>query len=101
MDVQDSPFIDALRAFDSHERGILLQWATSQFRLDRDLCASLGDLCRTPVPDNAFVAMDYTLDWLYAALHFYRDPDVRSGKVMPRPEKKQIRASQEDIDLLI
>ncbi len=68
-------FTGALRAFDSHERGILLQWATGlDFELSEAMQAALGDLLDLQVPRRAFVGLDFTLVWLYAARRQYLVP---------------------------
>ncbi len=77
-------FVSALRAFDSHERGILLQWATGlDFELSAAMREEFGDLLGLPVPWRAYVAMDYTLDWLYAAMRQYLKP--RRAPSLPPP----------------
>ncbi len=99
-----SPFVDALKAFDSHERGILLQWSTgADFRLSADLRGQLGETLEPlTVPATAFVAMDYTLDWMYAAVRRYLEPQTAGpGKPHIWPQAGQLAASIEDVDLLI
>lgn len=95
-----SSFVDSLRAFDSHERGILLQWAMgADFALSSRLRTDLGRALRLDVPDRAFVAMDYTLDWLYAATLQFTSPDAQMP--LPWPADGMLRASIEDIDLVV
>jgi len=92
---------NALSALDSHERPILLQWATGQrFAVAEHLRASLGAALDLEVPADAFVAMDYNLDWLYAATRWHRDESVGSSK-QAWPSGGELTASGEDIDLVI
>jgi hypothetical protein len=52
--------------------------------------------------DNAFVAMDYTLDWLYAATQWCLHSEVaKPHRPTPWPGGDALAASSEDIDLLI
>ncbi len=92
--------MEALSAFDSHERGILLQWAAGgSFAVSDDLRATLGAGLGVKVPRQPYVAMDYTLDWLHAALTCFQDA---SAWVSPqRNGPSLVEGSQEDVDLLI
>src|SRR4051812_47521961 len=93
---------------DSHERPILLQWATgTQFRLADDVRKEVGAAVGgVHVPPDAYVAMDYTLDWLYAAVRWYLDarlnldPQFKSAPVL-WPNGMALSASMEDIDLVV
>lgn len=93
-------FLEVLKAFDSHERGILFHWASgSPFSLSPLRREKLFKTLGTPVPEKPFMAMDYTLDWLHAALTCYLDPTAWST---PRPlTAPAITGSQEDVDLLL
>jgi hypothetical protein len=93
-------FVDIIRSFDSHERGILFQWAAgSPFSISEALRGDLSVALKAPVPENPFVAMDYTLDWLHAALTCFSNPSAWSE---PQPiQPKKIVGSQEDVDMLI
>jgi hypothetical protein len=93
-------FVETLRKFDSHERGILLQWALGgPFVLSAALRAELDEHLPNPIPDNAYVAMDYVLDWLSASMTCILDtnaleaPQERTGN--------HISGSSEDVDLVI
>ncbi len=95
-----SRFVESLRSFDSHERGLLLQWAADRpFQLGAALGSAVSQAIGTQPPKDAFVAMDYTLDWLYAAVHGALD----DNRVQPHPwpAHGELAASQEDVDLLI
>jgi len=93
-------FVKVIQAFDSHERGILFQWsAGSPFVLSAELRQRLGDAVQVDVPGDAYVAMDYTLDWLHAAITCYLDPNAWDE---PQPlGDGTIAGSQEDVDLLV
>ena len=95
-----SRLIENLRLLDSHERGLLLQWTADEpFRLGEPIRAEVARLTGSrPAPD-AFIAMDYTLDWLYAAVQ----RTVAADEAWPRPwpDSDELAASQEDVDLLI
>jgi hypothetical protein len=84
-----SRFVESLRSFDSHERGLLLQWAADRpFRLGSALRSAVAQAIGTQPPEDAFVAMDYTLDWLYAAVHGALD----DNRVQPHPWPSHGRA---------
>jgi len=94
-------YVDALRSLDSHERGILLQWALGKdFQLAETIRSDLSSMIRRDVPSDAFVAMDYTLDWLYAAIAI-ASRQAPLDQPRPWPEGLALKASIEDIDLLV
>lgn len=70
------------------------------FAVAEHLRASLGAALDLEVPANAFVAMDYNLDWLYAATRWHLDASVGSSK-QPWPDGGGLTASGEDIDLVV
>lgn len=93
--------VENLRSFDSHERGLLVQWATgSRFMLGDDVRAAISDTVNREIPNTAFVAMDYTLDWLYAATRWTLDPTA-CGQPQPQPLHGELLASPEDVDMLV
>ena len=53
------------------------------------------------MPDHAFVAMDYHLDWIQMALHLAENPAPNPGEAFPNPGFNDINKDQEDIDLLV
>ena len=108
----ESELINHLRSFNRKERYILLEDAlgTGTFRLDTDFRERLGrlldliapgDVARflgaTTIPSDAFVAMDYHLDWLQVALYVAGVP--RPAQVIPKPEG--FSATPIDADLLV
>jgi hypothetical protein len=91
-----------LASLDSHERPILFQWATQRaFALGEDVRAHLGSAIDREIPADAFVAMDYTLDWLYAATVICQGKDPLTTFQQWPVNHLLLRASIEDIDLLI
>ena len=108
----ESELISHLRSFNRKERNILLEDAlgAGTFHLDtgfRERLGSLlgliapGDAARflglTTIPGDAFVAMDYHLDWLHVALHLVGAAEP--VQVIPKPGG--FSATQIDVDLLV
>jgi len=52
------------------------------------------------LPPNYFAAMDYHLDWIYAALFIYFHSDKYPAQVFPNKDH-MISANQEVADLII
>lgn len=98
-----SDLIALLRSFHSKERQILLSEALRReegevvFSLDAGFRERLGCKIGVAVPADAYVAMDYHLDWLAMALHLAATPDP--------PERicndGLFEANQQDVDLLV
>ena len=97
-----SDLIKTLKSFNRKERFFLLRNALGKqdFKLSEKFRRALSKSAGSPqIPDNAFVAIDYHLDWLYASLFL----------ACCKPEEEQpycneIRVStgtQQDIDLLV
>jgi len=95
-----SKLIDYLKRFNRKERFILLSHAMGQtaFRLDLGFRDKLRDKLGIAIPGDAFVAMDYHLDWLQMALYL-ADKGGSLSRVIENCNL--VRANQEDIDLLI
>lgn len=103
-------FVDLLQAFDSHERGILFQWAAGEpFAVSDALRGAISQTLGIEVPRRPFVAMDYTIDWLHAALTCFRDQrawdEPQANPAVRIPGKSEavqpVSGSQEDVDLLL
>ena len=99
-----SDLIEHLRSFNRKERFILLREALGGDRLGDAFRRRLGDCIGVEVPADAFVAMDYHLDWLQMALYLATTPNP------PSPIPKQdvlgegpakFNANQMDVDLLV
>ena len=103
-------FIEILESFNRKERFFLIAQALGlhadcgkpAFSLSDSFREQLNTKFDLKIPqgsENVFVAMDYHLDWLQAALSLtYQSPDEDS--VFPN-EGKVIEGTQQDIDLLI
>ena len=69
--------------------------------LDDGFRKRLGDCIGVDVPECAFLAMDYHLDWIQIAFHLDASPDIDPGRPFPKPDFGDINRDQEDIDLLV
>ena len=93
-----SQLIGHLRSFNRKERFILLREALGTDALGDDFRSRLGDLIGTTVPADAFVAMDYHLDWLQMALSLAGT----SSPPQPIPNNDElVVGNQEDADLIV
>lgn len=101
-----SDLIRHLTSFNRKERFFLLREALGKdtFSLDEDFRTALGAKLDITIPGEAFVAMDYHLDWLQMAVYLTRTGDKRT--LIPREEvlvqgQEDFNANQMDVDLLI
>ena len=94
-----STIIDNLARFNRHERFYLVGWALGnpKFTLDLKVRTCLSEKLSISIPACAFVAMDYTLDWLYASLVLPRNREPKATYTLD----EHLHASIEDVDLLI
>ena len=92
-----SDLIEHLRSFNRKERFILLREALGTDVLSGAFRRQLGAAIRVAVPADAFVAMDYHLDWLQMALYLADNPlppqRIRNDDL--------VAGNQEDADLLV
>ena len=101
-----SDLITRLHSFNRKDRFILLSDALGgrTFSLDAGFRERLGAVIGLQVPSDAFVAMDYHLDWLQMALFLARTPDppkfIPKGDVLAEGQE-DFNANQMDIDLLV
>ncbi|MEX0762910.1 MAG: hypothetical protein WD208_08945 [Dehalococcoidia bacterium] len=89
-----------LRRLNRKERFFLIGLALDNeaFRLGDDFRQNLSDVLGLAIPKDAFVAMDYHLDWLFAGIHLA----ATSGDPGPHPrDNRLITGTQQDIDLLV
>lgn len=110
--------LDYLKRLNRKERFLLLEEAlgASTFSLDRRFRDRLQDclgrrLPKTGIPQDAFVAMDYHMDWIQMALHlagrlpsFLDDKDKKEERICHAKDKSGeylFRANQQDVDLLV
>ena len=96
-----SDLITHLRSFNRKERFILLQEAlgADTFCLDDDFRKRLGEAVGVTIPADAFVAMDYHLDWIQMSLYLAATPAPPSP--IPNDNDDLFKANQEDVDLLV
>ena len=101
--------IDYLRDFNRKERFILLDHVLGQqpgdvFRLNSCFRGKLANKLGLEIREDAFVAMDYHLDWIQMAVHLAIG-GLPEARVIDNPEiegvRKLFQANQEDVDLLI
>lgn len=91
--------ISHLRSFNAKERFHLLSYTSdgAAFQLGDRFKSDVERELNLSIPHDAFVAMDYHLDWLFASLHLSFENDVSAIF----PNGGEIKAQQEDIDFLI
>ncbi len=89
--------IEHLRSFNRKERFILLTEALGRERLGEDFRRRLGEAIGMTIPADAYVAMDYHLDWLQMALHLADNPPPKE----PIRNDDLVTGNQEDSDLLV
>jgi hypothetical protein len=90
--------IAILKSFNRKERFHLVGQALGnpEFKLSEPFRTDLGTTLRLSIPPDAFVAMDYHLDWLYGSIAVACDiegPHENSREI--------IKGNQQDIDLLV
>ncbi len=92
-----SDLIEHLRSFNRKERFILLRETLGSDTLGEVFRKRLGKAIGIKVPADAFVAMDYHLDWLQMALYLAANPSP--------PERIRndglVCGNQEDADLIV
>src|SRR5690348_8428986 len=91
--------LETLASLNRKERFYLVGWALGNptFRLSDEFRQQLGDQLGVVAPEHAFAAMDYHLDWLYAALAVAAHA-TDSG---PYQNDGGVTGTQEDVDLLV
>jgi len=96
-----STFIDNLDKLNRKERFFLIGLALGNpgFKLDRLFQQKLSEEFGVVIPDNVFVAMDYHLNWIYAAAALTFGNPVRD-KLFDN-KFGIINGTQEDVDLLV
>ena len=66
--------LELLRLFNKRERYFLIDYALGGFTLAQQFRRDLEVVLKLDIPAEAFVAMDYDLEWLAASLLASRDP---------------------------
>lgn len=103
-----SAIIGNLERFNRKERFHLLHMAIADdtwpsrdsFRLSGAFRARLGETLELAVPPDAFAAIDYHLDWIYAALYLALDEPDMDARIA-QPQGGWLNSNQEDTDLLV
>lgn len=85
--------LDALESFNRRERHILVGWVLDRltFPLGQEFRLALSDNLGTRVPADAYVAMDYNLNWLCAALMWHEG--------MVAPDMPHLYSEQDGVEL--
>ena len=98
-----SQLIEDLKSFNRKERFILLERAlgSSTFRLSDDFREDLKNCLGFKIPDCAYVAMDYHIDWIKMAVYLDRNPGKRGDIIRTEEEIEGINKNQQDVDLLV
>jgi hypothetical protein len=102
-------FLELLRRLNRKERFYLVGHALGnrEFRLSDDFRRELSTKLGIHVPEDSFVAMDYHLNWIYAAAHLSTDASLGDSAICANPflensyERRVIQGNQEDIDLIV
>lgn len=101
--------VEALRQFNRKERYWLIRNALGprSGQLGEDFRHEIGALLGIRIPEDAWWAMDYHLDWLVGALALARDGHM-NDKARPNPDTlvnnksiALVQGNQEDIDLVV
>ena len=95
-----SELIELLESFNRKERYHLIKQVLGGFDLSWPFGEKLGKAIRQEIPACSFVAMDYHLDWLAAALSAYRRSGG-NGRPVDNRGRRVVQGTQEDIDLLV
>ncbi len=96
-----SSMIDYLEQLNRKERYFLIGLALGnpKFKLDESFLKKLNNEFHTDIKEKTFVAMDYHLNWIFAAAGLAYGKPVRDQ--IYDNKGKVIDGTQEDIDLLI
>jgi hypothetical protein len=91
-----------LKSFNRKERFYLVGAAlgNKEFTLSGEFKSRLYEGFDLNVPKDAFAAMDYHIDWIYASLFDYFESPKHEQKVFPNKDRI-ISANQEDVDFLV
>lgn len=72
-----------------------------KFNLGDDYRNNLQKVTGLKIPSNAWVGMDYHIDWIAAAVHVTTN-NIDIADKWPNPKgKKIVRGTQEDVDLIV
>ena len=93
--------IEYLESFNRKERFFLVGAAlgNAQFQLGAAFRERVGAEFGLDIPEDAFVAMDYHLDWIQASV--YLPEEESSGNQVYSNATRLVTGTQEDVDLII
>ena len=94
--------LNLLASFNRKERFFLVGNAldNESFSLGARFRSELETHAGVAVPSDAWVAMDYHLDWIAAATHLAATKNVAATR-FENPEQLIVRGNQEDVDLIV
>jgi hypothetical protein len=94
--------ISLLESLNRKERFFLVGEALGNrsFRLGKNFRISLENASGVSIPPDAWVAMDYHLDWIAAAIHMTIN-DKTPSSIWENVKKEIVRGNQEDVDLIV
>ena len=102
--VRPEEIIVTLESFNRKERFHLLSNATGDngFKLCDEFIGRINNRFDIHIPENNFVAMDYHMDWIKAALTIVFESAEYPNGIYPNGSGKgRLNENQEDVDLLI
>ena len=96
-------FIELLDSFNRKERYHLLNNALKDpFQLSARYRLNLSNVIDVDVPENAWVAIDYHVDWLAVSRELFRTQrDPTNSEELDSPINELFEANQRDIDLVV
>lgn len=106
MENRNNNLIEILRRFNRKERFFLVGEAlgNKDFKLGNEFRDKLTNKLKINIPEDAFAAMDYHLDWIEVSLKLWND-EIKIGKKFENEineyNKRQLNSNQEDIDFII
>lgn len=94
-----SDLIELLESFNRKERFFLISQALGNSQLSDDFRIKLSGAMGLTIPQGAFIAMDYHLNWLTAALYAYECGNI--DRIFDNPHQQVVKGNPEDTDLLV
>jgi hypothetical protein len=91
--------IECLEKFNRKERYFLVKQTLGNFDISPEFRILLSALTGIPVPTDAYCAMDYHIDWIYAAIEY--SLGHKHGIRTPKGSPLNIAGTQEDIDMIV
>lgn len=96
----NTDLISLLKYFNRKERFFLVGQAlgNKEFRISEDFRKIISDKIGLEIPPDAFAAMDYHLDWIYASLYC---ADKGTTEFIADNPNLKLNSNQEDVDFII